>query len=288
MEGWILYEREAAAYNRRYLSFYEEECEKRGIDLKLVLTQETDFGTECGRLYLRARGEEVPLPDFAISRVIHPLLTEQLEAMGVRVFNNSRVARICNDKARTCQLVASAGIRTVPTRFVKREETEEILRSAAYPCVIKTVNGHGGAEVFLLEEFPSEEILGHFRANDSVLQPVTGRGEDLRVYAIGGEIIAAVLRRTNEGFRANYSLGGSVSLYHLSDEEQKTVQKILSLLDTDFVGVDFIIDQDGSLIFNEIEDVVGSRMLYTVSDVNIVSLYLDYIQAQMASSGASR
>ena len=281
MTGWIIYEREAAAYNRRYLTFYEEECEKRDIQLRTVYTEELDFGADETGLYLKIAGETIPLPDFAISRVIHPLLSEHLEAMGVRVFNRAKAARICNDKAMTYQLSASAGIRTVQSRFVWRKEIEDVLSSCHYPCVVKTINGHGGAEVFLLDSFPPEEILCVLRENDCVLQPFTGRGEDLRVYVIGGEIIAAVLRKTNEGFRANYSLGGSVSLYSLNEEETALVHRILHLIDLDFAGIDFIIGENGELIFNEIEDVVGSRMLYQVSEINVVSLYMDYIEKEM-------
>ncbi len=281
MTGWIIYEEAAAAYNRRYLSFYEKECEKRGIDLRLVLTKDLDFGAEGSGLYLHVCGETAVLPDFAICRVIHPLLTAHLEAMGVPVFNNSRVASVSNDKAKTYQTVAAAGIPVVTSRFVKREEAERVLRETAYPCVIKTVAGHGGAEVFLLDEFPSEDILARFRANDSVLQPFTGRGEDLRVYVIGERIIAAVLRHSNEGFRANYSLGGSVSLYELNTDDTALVRRIIDLFDFGLVGIDFIVGNDGELIFNEIEDVVGSRMLYAVSDISVVPLYLDYIQARL-------
>jgi len=36
------------------------------------------------------------------------------------------------------------------------------------------------------------------------------------------------------------------------------------------------------LIFNEIEDVVGSRMLYQCTDYNLVEHYLNYILKQIA------
>ena len=53
------------------------------------------------------------------------------------------------------------------------------------------------------------------------------------------------------------------------------------MFDFGLVGIDFIVGNDGELIFNEIEDVVGSRMLYAVSDISVVPLYLDYIQARL-------
>ena len=41
-----------------------------------------------------------------------------------------------------------------------------------------------------------------------------------------------------------------------------------------FAGVDLLYDQ-GSPVLGEVEDVVGSRMLYKVSDVDIIALFLD-------------
>ncbi|MDF2611730.1 MAG: hypothetical protein K0R92_3204, partial [Lachnospiraceae bacterium] len=42
-----------------------------------------------------------------------------------------------------------------------------------------------------------------------------------------------------------------------------------------------IIGDQGELIFNEIEDVVGARMLYQCTDINLVRLYLNYIKENL-------
>ena len=98
---------------------------------------------------------------------------------------------------------------------------------------------------------------------------------------IGTEIIAAVLRTAKEGFKSNFSLGGEVSLYELSDSEIEIVNRIIGQFEFGLVGIDFIIGDDGELIFNEIEDVVGSRMLYQCSDINIVEKYLSFIRGKL-------
>lgn len=127
-----------------------------------------------------------------------------------------------------------------------------------------------------------KHIIDGIGSSDTVVQLFIGsRHQDLRVYVIGKEIIAAVLRTSKEGFRANYSLGGEVSLYELSEAEKSIVGKITDKFDFGLAGIDFIIGDDGELIFNEIEDVVGSRMLYRCSDINIVELYLKYILQQL-------
>ena len=44
------------------------------------------------------------------------------------------------------------------------------------------------------------------------------------------------------------------------------------------VGIDFIFDEEGRFLFNEIEDVVGSRTLSALSEINIVWEYLNFIK----------
>lgn len=304
---WIVYFKEAAQYNKSYIDIYTEEGKKLGIDVRLILVEDINFGVENGRLFLRVQGNDSGRPDAVIMRAIYPLLGKHMEHMGLKVFNNSFVSEICNDKARTYQYLAGAGIRMVDSVFYKNGLIKDTLMNInngthimdAFPgisdrVVIKAVDGHGGQQVFMLDRGSACEdnakccndsirhILEGIGGSDTVVQPFTGsRHQDLRVYVIGKEIIAAVLRTSKEGFRANYSLGGEVSLYNLSDAEKEIVRRITDKFDFGLVGIDFIIGDEGELIFNEIEDVVGSRMLYRCSDINIVELYLKHIIQQL-------
>lgn len=286
MVGWLIYHKEAAVYNERYIRFYIEEGKKLDIEVRLILVEELEFGVRNHTWFLTYKKEEVKLPDFAICRAIYPLLSKQLETMGVPVFNNSSVAEICNDKAKTYQYLAKTGIRMVDTSFYKNEQLPGLLEEEKKASVIKAVDGHGGGQVFLTADHNKDipaadlkrEIITGIGCSDIVMQPLVGsRHQDLRVYVIGTEIIAAVLRTARKGFKSNFSLGGEVGLYELSEEETGIVRRIISEFDFGLVGIDFIIGDNGELIFNEIEDVVGSRMLYQCSDINIVQKYLRYI-----------
>ena len=55
----------------------------------------------------------------------------------------------------------------------------------------------------------------------------------------------------------------------------------MTLLDFDFVGIDFILDENGQFLFNEIEDVVGTRTLYKHYEIDVVQTYLKYIKKQL-------
>jgi gamma-F420-2:alpha-L-glutamate ligase len=287
MLAWLIYHRDSAIYNQRYIEFYIEEGRKKGITVRLLLVEELEFGVREGKWYLKSStGEELPYPDFAICRAIYPLLSRHLEAMGIRVFNNAFLSEICNDKAKTYQYLAKTGIQMVDTSFCKNALLKEAMARISSPTVLKAVDGHGGSQVFLLDAHSTEEkkqrVCQGIGSSDVVLQPLVGhRHQDLRVYVIGKEIVAAVLRTAREGFKSNFSLGGEVRLYELSEEERKLVQLIIGQFEIGLVGIDFIIGDEGELIFNEIEDVVGSRMLYQCSDINIVERYLSYILSQM-------
>lgn len=285
MIAWIIYNREAADYNRQYIQYYIEEGSKLDIEVKLILVEELDFGVKESRWFLAYRKQEVIFPDFVICRSIYPLLSKQLELMGIRVFNNSFVSEVCNDKAKTYQYLAKTGIKMVDSTFIRNIQVKEILSDIQTPTVIKAVDGHGGSQVFLVDKednyIITEEGLG---SSDVVLQPLTGsRHQDMRVYVIGNEIVAAVLRTARDGFKSNFSLGGEVCLYHLSEKEKDIVHRIIDQFDFGLVGIDFIIGDEGELIFNEIEDVVGSRMLYQCSEINIVELYLKFIVNELSN-----
>lgn len=281
MLAWIIYGRNEAEYNSHYIQMYIEEGKKLDIEFQLIIVEDLEFGVRNGECFIVYQGNCVKMPSFVVCRTIYPLLSRQFENMRVPVFNNSNVARICNDKASTYQEVAALGIDIVDTTFCKYEYLKERLSKRKENTVVKTVNGHGGKQVFLVNPMDSkqvEEVIQAVDYQDCVLQPVVGtQHKDLRVYVIGKTIIAAILRQAKEGFKANYSLGGEVSVYELSKDEREAVQLIINKFNPDMVGIDFIIGDQGELIFNEIEDVVGARMLYRCTDINLVKLYLEHI-----------
>lgn len=283
MVAWIIYFREAAEYNREYIKLYMEAGARLGVDVRLIIAEDLKFGVRSNSYFIRYRNEEIAYPDFAICRAIYPLLTRQLELMGIKVYNNSFVAEVCNDKAKTYQYLARTKIAMPDTEFYKNFQLDDLMSTLNEARVIKAVGGHGGSQVFLVDPAATSdkeisEAKKALSGSDLVVQPKIGnRNQDLRVYVIGKEIIAAVLRTSKQGFRANYSLGGEVRLYELNKEEKALVKLIIDQFDFGLVGIDFIVADDGKLIFNEIEDVVGARMLYKCSDINIAEMYLQYI-----------
>lgn len=255
MRGFIIYERESARRNESYINWYIDKFGAEGTELLLVMTDEISFDD---------------LPDFAIVRAMRHDITRRLEGSGVRCFNGSFVSEIGNNKALTYKYVSENGIEIMPV-YAGIDDIEK------YPVVIKPACSHGGDRVNMAES--REELLSLMPdyPDGYVLQaPASDMGRDLRVYVVGGNIITAMLRRSDTDFRSNFSLGGTAEVYTLSPREIKEVNKIAELFKPDFAGIDFVF-HNGRPVFNEIEDVVGSRMVYTYTDIDIVDIYVKYI-----------
>ncbi len=276
---WLIYRKEDAARNKAYIEMYQKYAPEYGMECELIYVEDLQYGVRNGNPYISLN--DCDLPDFAIVRTILPSMNKHLELLGISCLNNYHVSSICNDKAECYRYLSGRGIPMPDTLFVANQEIAGFLEQCPTGTVLKAVDGHGGSQVCLYDG-NAKEILRIMGRSDMVAQEKVGnRNSDLRVYVIGGKILASVLRESNEGFRANFSLGGRVSLYSLKEQERELVQKIIDLFEFDMVGIDFILDDNGNLVFNEIEDVVGARMLYQCSDIDIVREYLSYISKKV-------
>ncbi len=196
--------------------------------------------------------------DFIINRTNNYKIAEKFEKKGIRVFNPSALSKLANNKQLCYEFMEKKGIEILPINY------KEV------PAVKKPVDGHGGQGVIMINKKEKFE-------NGFVYQkPCNTLGKDLRVWAIGNEIITSILRQSDTDFRSNFCLGGSATPYKMNEDEIKLVKKILNLVESDYIGIDFLFD-DGHLIFNEIEDTVGARMVYDKTDIDIIKLYCDYI-----------
>lgn len=282
IRGWLVYSNKDAIENSSYIKWFIKEASKQSLDLTLVIRERLSVGIMQNQPCVLLDEKLVSLPEFAVIRTIEPLLNKQLEELGVQVFNSSSISEMCNNKATTYSEIVKLGIPMVDTLFINGHNFTE-KAPLSYPFVVKNVGGRGGTHVYLIED-SSQWISFQQDEQDTpfVVQTTDVKlGKDLRVFVVGKDIIGAVLRESNIDFRANYKLGGSASLYRLSRSEEKLIQRIVDHYDFGMVGIDFLIGHNGELLFNEIEDVVGSRTLSAVSTINILEKYVTHIKSKI-------
>lgn len=200
--------------------------------------------------------------DFVINRTNDYKIAKFYEDKGIRVFNPSSLSRLANNKQLCYEFMQGHGIPIMPINY------------EGAPAVKKRIDGKGGAEVFMINENEP------FEKGYVYQMPCDTLGKDLRVWVIGGEIICSILRESDSDFRSNFCLGGRATPYNLNEKETALVKKIISLVDADYIGIDFLF-HNNNLVFNEIEDTVGARMVYEKTNIDILNLYCEYIKNRL-------
>ena len=260
VKGILVYTSADAEYNKWFIDHIIEEGRKCNLDIRLVLSDKEEVSDND--------------IDFAIVRNRDSKLCKRLEENNIRCFNSSYVVNIGNDKWEMYKDFNSAGI---PVMYTQRTKLP-------YPFVMKPVDGHGGENVYLIKnadeykraiDTKPDEKTGEF-----IFQvPATEKGRDIRVYVVGGIILTAMERiavDTEKDFRSNYSLNGNAKEHALTDEELKLAAKVADHIKADFVGIDLIYN-NGKPVVNEIEDAVGTRMLYSLTDIDPVREFVAHI-----------
>ncbi|CDB90159.1 alpha-L-glutamate ligase RimK family [Clostridium sp. CAG:253] len=296
--AYIIYYDEEAKKNSGFIDMLKSECRKYDIAIEYIsfekvnLMSESSFENKFKKIF------------FVINRTREYKLSLRFEKINVKVFHSSKITELGNNKYKTyCCLKEyfeknknePQGEWIAHTVLVKADDLNNVLNDyIGKDYVIKSVDGHGGSQVFSLNDDGTK--LGSYRKNrdnaknniykslqghDCVLQKrIDSDSNDIRVYIVFGKIYAAVLRHGNDGFKSNFSLGGSVEEYFLDEEQKKFIEKFIEAFGAgqlSMAGIDFILTRDGNLIFNELEEMVGSRMLYNCSKHDIVRKYVEQI-----------
>lgn len=296
--AYIIYYDEEANKNSGFIEMLKSECRKYDIALEYIsfekvnLMSESSFENKFKKIF------------FVINRTREYKLSLRFEKINVKVFHSSKITELGNNKYKTyCYLKEyfernknePQGEWIVHTVLVKADDLNNVLNDyIGKDYVIKSVDGHGGSQVFSLNDDGTKH--GSYRKNrdnaknniykalqghNCVLQKrIDSDSNDIRVYIVFGKIYAAVLRHGNDGFKSNFSLGGSVEEYFPDEEQKKIIEKFIEAFGAEqlsMAGIDFILTRDCNLIFNELEEMVGSRMLYNCSKHDIVREYVEQI-----------
>jgi len=263
LKGYVYYSKAESKRNRAFIDDLITESERIGIELHLLIDEERPHSDA----------------DFILFRDRNPERAATFELEGFRVFNRAEVNRIANDKLRTFELATLLGVPVVPTRRIRTIDEID-----SYPCVLKTVDGHGGNEVFLCTSAAQAAMFfNQFHDRKLIVQPFIESGaRDVRVFMIGNEVVGAVKRTGNGSFKSNYTLGGSVEKYILSSWQEKDAKTISKAIKSDYVGIDFILLPDCRWMLNEIEDPVGARSLYITHEFSVAEELMGYMKGKLS------
>lgn len=253
MKGLLVYSKEDLQKNYDYINWFVEEAEKKNMLVEVTTNQQIQIeGIKSNQTI-----------DFVVNRSRCYDLSILFELNDIKVFNNSYVTLIGNNKLAAYAYAKEKGYK-FPKIFLNYSSENQVL--------VKPNNGHGGEGIQLVKQMSLMPATK--RLKQEYVSNIIG---DVRFYIIDNKIINAVIRSSNDKVVSNYSQGGKFKIYNYSELEEEIIYDFLKGRTFDYVGIDFFLIETGELIFNEIEDVVGSRMLSVLGVNNTTELYLEHI-----------
>ncbi|ELZ23964.1 RimK family alpha-L-glutamate ligase [Natrinema limicola] len=139
-------------------------------------------------------------------------------------------------------------------------------------AVYKTAIGtHGGGTWKVGPDDPINAKVGNrYAFLQELVDQEDVRHRDLRVYVVGGEVVAAMYRYAPDNdWRTNVALGGSVenATDDLPEEAAEMARRASDIVDLDYAGVD-LVEGDGGWFVLEVNPTAGFKGLYEATQVS--------------------
>lgn len=287
--GWVIYNGHLGG--KKFLDFAEwiqRAAHAQDITMKIIKNNALlgMVGTDNSLLK-----EEQQLPDFVVFSDKDIPLAQQLEAMGIPLFNSSNSIAVCDNKILMYQALATAGI-SIPktiiapkifpgTTPVQLDSFNPAIAELGFPMVVKEAFGSFGEQVYLIHSIEElHQKISDIGTNPFVLQEYiqTSHGRDIRINIVGGRIVASMMRTSETDFRANVSSGGSMQQYTPTEKESELAIAAAAAVGTDFAGVDLLFGPGGEPLVCEVNSNAHIRSIYECTGVDVTESIISYIK----------
>jgi len=240
----------------------ETEAKKLGVEVNRSLYKDLSFKVENGVAKALVRGEEINSENtlgmwFRVAGTRSGKYTEArnllLRIVGKDILAINREGYLgWNRMGKIAQhgVFLENDIPVIPTRifYTKNQVMEsKFWREFGWPIIAKHERGYQGKSVRKFDDFKelrrfvrkiNEKNLGMF-----LWQKCLPTKWDIRVIVLGGKVLGSMKRSAaGDEFRSNFSLGGSVEPWNLSENDRVLAEKVAKVCGLDYCGVDIMKD----------------------------------------------
>jgi len=272
---------------------FEKQAKKMGMEVLLSDFKRTSLTFDDGQYTLNNKDKSMDISskDTVVfvrgtpTRDSHLDLISELERIGITCINSRTTISICADKYRSYVRLKDFRLDQPKSVLVPTEEdVDDALEEldTKFPIILKTLRGAGGVGVLFVESKRALDSLVQLiykqdKNTDILIQEYIKTDGDVRVVIAGSQIIGTMKRVVAEGdFRSNYTQGGGVKSYELSEEETRQCLIAAKAVDGDFVAVDFI-PYKGKPYFLEVNSSPGTEGIEEAnSGLNIAKEVLEH------------
>ena len=224
--------------------------------------------------------------DFCVYYDKDKYCARRLEGAGLRLFNRAASIETCDDKMLTYIALSgfpmpetlAAPLCYTPSAPVPEAFYDTIEAELSYPLIVKECFGSLGTGVYKIDDRAAlSEICERLKTKPHLFQKYisTSFGTDVRAVVIGGKVVCA-MKRSSDEFKSNVAAGGRGERYELDGSAKTLCEAVANRLGLDYCGIDLLFGRDGFLIC----EVNSNAFFYAterVTGVNVAKLYAAHI-----------
>jgi len=276
------------------------EARKAGVQCDVINPLDCQLVVEGNRSQIHVSGSPITHYDAILPRIGASIteyglaVVRQFETLGMKVVNPSQAIADSRDKLRCLQILSADGIR-VPATILARSQRglrTALDRLGGMPVVLKLLQGTQGVGVMIVHSPVSlGSVVDTLQGleKDVILQEFIreGAGRDYRVFVVGKEVVATMLRTAPEGeFRTNIHRGGQGHPVELPRDIQRIAVQAAQRLKLEIAGVDLMIDRNGPLVL-EVNSSPGFEGIEKATRLNVAGAMIRHI-AKLAGGQRKR
>ena len=199
----------------------------------------------------------------------------QFESMKVPTLLSSKALADSRDKIKSLQLFSQNKIPTPNSVVVGKVVEVKLLQRilGKPPWVLKIPEGTQGIGVVLSETIQSAEstIEAFIKLGSRVIVQEyieESKASDLRVFVVGNQIVGAMKRTADQGFRSNLHRGATGVEVELTETEKEVALKAVRSMGLNVAGVDLLQSRKGALVM-EVNSSPGLEGIEQNTPVNV-------------------
>jgi ribosomal protein S6--L-glutamate ligase len=208
------------------------------------------------------------------------MLLKHLELMEIPSTLSAYALLTARNKYFTLQALHAAGVRFPESVLIALRDRNDLLGYLSPPLVLKLLTGTQGIGVMRVRDVkeagPIIDTLSELDQMICLQKYVPNPGEDLRVFVIDGEIVAAMKRKAApQEWRSNIHIGGHGVAHKLTETESETALKAADAVGVEIAGVD-LISAKGNPFVIEVNASPGFRGLLAATGINAADKIASY------------
>ena len=261
-------------------------------------------GSNRSRVGLTSEQAEILTADAVLARIIPSGSLEQIiyrvdalhwiEEHGVPVMNSPRAIERAVDKFYTDALLHEAGVPTPETVVCETvasamEAVRAMLGREPGPgnaVIIKPIFGSMGHGLVHVSDpdvaFRVTKSLEQLRSVFYVQRAVDHGGRDIRVFVVGGRVIAAIERRAPAGeWRTNIARGATARAFDLPPDWEQLALRAASAMGAEYAGVDLLPSREGPVFVLEVNAIPGWEGLQRATGVDVAGAIVEHLAGRV-------